>query len=133
MTVGAVLESREASTSTGAFTASPFFFASSMALLLRAVFASVWPFLPVFTVPVEPSAALFSVTELPSFLVSVLEVLPSLAVVVLVVEPSALFFVSVLIMGLLSELSRSEEEPPPEDPPVLLLTLYGVMLPVSTS
>ena len=58
---------------------------------------------------------------------------PSLRVSVLVVEPSALFFVSVLIMGLLSELSRSEEEPPPEDPPVLLLTLYGVMLPVSTS
>ena len=122
LTVGAVLESREALTSTGAFTASPFFFASSMALLLKAVFASVWPFLSVFTVPVEPSAALLSVTELPSGLVSVLETEPSLPVVVsitvpsflvsvLVVEPSAWFFVSVLMIGLLSELP--EEEPPP--------------------
>ena len=128
LTVGAVLESRVALTSTGAFTGSPDFFASSMALLLRAVFASVWPCLSVFTVPVEPAASLDSVTELPLGLVVVLEVLPSLAVVVstlvpsflvsvLVTEPSLFLVVSVLTVSLL-EVSRSEEEPPPP-PPVL--------------
>ena len=128
LTVGAVLLFRVASTSTGTLTASPFFFASSTALPLTLAAASVWPFLSVFIVPVLPSAALFSVTELPSFFVSVLETEPSLPVVVwvtepslwvsvLVVESSALFFVSVLMTGLLSWLSRSEEDPP-ELPPV---------------
>ena len=101
LTVGAVLESREASTSTGALTASPDFFASSMALLLKAVFASVWPFLSVFTVAVEPSAALVSVTELPSFLVSVLVTEPSFLVSVWILVPSALVVVPVLVEGLL--------------------------------
>ena len=80
LTVGAVLLLREATTSTGALTASPFFFASSTALALTLAAASVWPFLLVFTVPVEPSAALFSVTELPSFFVSVLVTEPSFLV-----------------------------------------------------
>ena len=85
-------------------------------------------------------------TELPLGLVSVLEVPPSLPVVVwvtepslrvsvLVVEPSGLFFVSVLMIGLLSELSRSEEEPPPppELPPPSVEAGYSVMLPVNSS
>ena len=95
LTVGAVSELRVALTSTGALTASPDFFASSMALLLRVVSAVVWPCLSVFTVAVEPSAALVSVTELPSFFVSVLVVLPSLPVVVSTLVPSDL--VSVLV------------------------------------
>lgn len=86
-----------------------------MALLLRAVSAVVWPFLSVFTVPVEPSARVRWVTELPSGLVSIRVTEPSLAVVVamtvpsalisvLVTEPSALVVVLVLL---------AEEEPPP--------------------
>ena len=82
--------SRQALTSTGAFTASPFFFASSMALLLRAVSAVVWPCLSVFTVPVEPSAALVSVTELPLGLVVVLVTEPSFLVSVWILVPSGL-------------------------------------------
>ena len=91
LTVGAVPELRLASTSTGALTGSPDFFASSTALSLSLAFISVLPFLSVFTVPVLPSLA-----------VVVWVTVPSLRVSVLVVEPSALFFVSVLIMGLLS-------------------------------
>ena len=93
LTVGAVLLLRVASTSTGALTASPFFFASSMALSLSLAAASVLPSLSVLTVPVEPLGAVLSVTELPSGLVvvSTFPVLP--------------------------ELSRSEDEPPPEEDP----------------
>ena len=123
LTVGAVLESRVALTSTGAFTGSPDFFASSMALLLRAVSAVVWPFLSVLTVPVEPSAALVSVTELPSFLVSVLETEPSFLVSVLMVVPSGLVTVSTFVPSGLVVVSvflvLPEEEPPPPPPPVL--------------
>ena len=132
-TTGAVMEFRVASTSTGAFTASPFFLAVSTALPLSWVSAVVWPCLSVFTVPVEPSATLFSVTELPLGLVVVLEVLPSLAVVVSTLVPSFLVSVWTLVPSglvvvptfpVLPELSRSEDElpqkllkPPEEDSP----------------
>lgn len=77
LTVGAVLLLRVASTSTGALTASPFFFASSMALSLSLAAASVLPSLSVLTVPVEPLGAVLSVTELPSGLVVVSTLVPS--------------------------------------------------------
>ena len=78
LTVGAMLESREASTSTGAFTASPFFFASSMALSLTFASAAVLlsPFSMVVTViPVEPLAVVVLVVSVP-------EVTPFLSVLV---------------------------------------------------
>ena len=84
LTVGAVLLLRVASTSTGALTASPFFFASSMALSLSLAAASVLPSLSVLTVPVEPLGAVLSVTELPSGLVVVSTLVPSGLVVVVV-------------------------------------------------
>ena len=78
LTVGAVLLLREASTSTGAFTASPFFLASSTALLLTFASAAVLlsPFSMVVTViPVEPLAMVVLVVSLP-------EVTPFLSVLV---------------------------------------------------
>ena len=106
LTVGAVLLLRVASTSTGALTASPFFFASSMALSLSLAAASVLPSLSILTVPVEPLGAVLSVTELPSGLV-----------VVSTLVPSGLVVASGLVVVVLLKPPPPPEEEPPEPPP----------------